>query len=539
MMRSLYSGVSGLKAHQTRMDVVGNNIANINTVGFKGSRATFSDMLSQLQRNASSPTANLGGINPRQVGLGTAVESIDLIFTDASSQQTGKNTDLALAGNALFVLKNGNQTYYTRNGAFEFDEAGNYVLPGSGLRVQGWNATPEGVLNTNSLATDIVVPVGKAMEAEATTQITYSGNLNKEELLITKISYTLTPEASAEDADADIYNVEKVVTTGVGDDSEATKSVNVDGTTVAAATITLSNGKTMTFTSGYYEVGHSVPITTIATIYDSLGGKHEVTVLIDKAPTDTHEELVDGSTAADSGKTDETSGETRYDNRWRVYLAPGVGETGPAADDYEDTVEITESDQTTVTAKMSIGESQKAGFLYFDESGKFISNGTNDQASISFSYGNGNGAGDNIAVIDFTGLSQYANNTTSFPTTNGYTSGVLQSVAIDGAGIITGTYTNGQIRTEAQIAVAQFSNNSGLTKVGTTIYQESNNSGTANVKTMTDFGVSVISSALEMSNVDIASEFAEMIVTQRGFQANSKMTTVADEMLETVVNMKR
>ena len=538
MMRSLFSGVSGLKVHQTRMDVIGNNIANVNTIGFKGSRTTFSDMLSQLQRGSSAPTAARGGINPRQIGLGAAVESVDLIFTDASPQQTGKNTDLALSGNGLFVLKRGSETFYTRNGAFEFDESGNFVLPGSGLRVQGWNATPEGVLNTNALATDIVVPVGKAMEAEATTQINYTGNLNKEELLITKISYALTPEASGEDADPDIYNVDNVVTKGVGDDADATKSVNVDGKTIAAATITLSNGKTMTFTSGYYEVGHSIPVTTIATIYDSLGGKHEVTLLIDKAPTDTHEELVEGSVAANTGKEQE-DGTIRFDNRWRVYLAPGVGEIGPGGDEYENTVLITESDQTTVEAKMTIGESGKAGYLYFDESGKFISNGTNDQASVSFSYGNGNGAGNNIATIEFTGLSQYANNTTSFPTTNGYTSGVLQSIAIDGAGIISGTYTNGQIRTEAQIAVAQFSNNSGLTKVGTTIYQESNNSGTANVKTMTDFGVSVISSALEMSNVDIANEFAEMIITQRGFQANSKMTTVADEMLETVVNMKR
>lgn len=537
MMRSLFSGVSGLKVHQTRMDVIGNNIANINTIGFKGSRTTFSDMLSQLQRGSSAPTANLGGINPRQIGLGAAVESVDLIFTDASPQQTGKNTDLALSGNGLFVLKRGSETFYTRNGAFEFDESGNFVLPGSGLRVQGWNATPEGVLNTNALATDIVVPVGKAMEAEATTQISYSGNFNKEELLITKISYSLTPEASGDNPGPE-YDVDKVVTKGVGDDANATKSVNVDGKTIAAATITLSNGKTMTFTSGYYEVGHSVPITTIATIYDSLGGKHEVTLLIDKAPTDVHDGLIDGSVAYNTGK-DQEDGTRRYDNRWRVYLAPGVGEIGPGGDSYENTVKITESDQTTVTAKMSIGESKKAGYLYFDESGKFISNGTNDQASVSFSYGNGNGAGDNIATIDFTGLSQYANNTTSFPTTNGYTSGVLQSIAIDGAGIISGTYTNGQIRTEAQIAVAQFSNNSGLTKVGTTIYQESNNSGTANVKTMTDFGVSVISSALEMSNVDIANEFAEMIITQRGFQANSKMTTVSDEMLETVVNMKR
>ena len=178
-------------------------------------------------------------------------------------------------------------------------------------------------------------------------------------------------------------------------------------------------------------------------------------------------------------------------------------------------------------------------YLYFDSNGKFVTNGSSQDASIEFTYGNGNGAGDNTAAIDLTRMTQYANSTTSFPVTNGNAAGILQSIAIDGNGIISGTYTNGLVRAEAQIAVAQFNNASGLTKVGTTIYQESNNSGLANVKTISDFGLSVVASALEMSNVDLATEFSDMIITQRGFQANSKMTTVSDEMLETLVNMKR
>ena len=576
MMRSLYAGVSGLKVHQTRMDVIGNNIANINTIGFKGSRTTFSDMLSQLQRNSSAPTNNLGGINPRQIGLGAAVESIDLLFTDTSPQQTGKNTDLALSGNGLFVLKNGNQTFYTRNGAFEFDEAGNFVLPGSGLRVQGWNATTEGVLNTNALAEDVVVPVGKTMEAEATTMATYSGNLNKEALVITSISYSVAAgvdrNAVIGTANADNDNPPKLVTavdedgaalaTVDEDDDFNVTSVNVDGETVLSATVTLSNGQRMTFTNGYYEVGHSVPITTIATVYDSLGGKHEITVLIDKSPA-TAAELGDnapaeGTLAYETGKvvpvldengnpTDETT--RAYYNLWRVYLAPGQGKLGPAAESFANELTVTAEDGSTATAKMNLStsdtgdETTATSYIFFDDTGKFVTAGTLADTTLSptiaMTYADGNGAAAGNIDVDLTGLSQYANNTTSFPTTNGYTSGVLKSVAIDGSGIISGTYTNGQIRTEAQIAVAQFTNSAGLTKVGTTIYQESNNSGAANVRTMDDLGLSVTSSALEMSNVDIANEFAEMIITQRGFQANSKMTTVSDEMLETVVNMKR
>ena len=656
MMRSLFSGVSGIKVHQTRMDVIGNNIANINTIGFKSSRTTFSDMLSQIQRSASAPTEGLGGVNPRQIGLGVDVESIDLIFTDSSPQQTGKNTDLALSGNGLFVLRDGNQSYYTRNGAFMFDESGYYVMPGNGLRVQGWNASSDGVINTNGTATDIIVEVGKTMEATATSAIDYSGNFNKESLLIDKISYVPATNVSRQAAlDA--------VGTGTTDNPQ---SINVDGENVLAATITMKDGTTMNVTSGYYEVGRSVPITTLATVYDSLGGRHEVTVLIDKDPTtaddsanisaqetsnrtgifyrDTNgttatkdddveypatettdtvyqytpegadnptyvgesavvitegtvtadssitvERQTDGSyrgsdgntysvseitgnawalasdptkavTAADSSnvykytdndgnvhyvaRDDENIDASRpvYDNRWRMYLAPGVGEKGPASENFVNQVVSTESDGSTMTATMNYDAeagNTEVSYLYFNSTGQFVTNGRSQDAQITFNYSDGNGAGENVGIIDFTGLTQYANSTTSFPITNGNSAGILQSLAIDGNGIISGTYTNGLVRAEAQIAVAQFNNASGLTKAGTTIYQESNNSGLANVKTVGDFGLNVISSALEMSNVDLATEFSDMIITQRGFQANSKMTTTSDEMLETLVNMKR
>lgn len=542
MMRSLYSGVSGLKVHQTRMDVIGNNIANINTIGFKASRTTFSDMLSQIQSAASSPNENLGGINPKQIGLGAAVESIDLIFTDSSPQQTGKNTDLALSGNGLFVLKNGDQYFYTRNGAFEFDEAGNYVLPGSGLRVQGWNADDEGNINTNGLSTDVVVPVGKTMEATETTAINYNGNLDKESLLIESITYTPAPGINAADVvEGSAGTTPKLVTQDSTTNPPTITSVNVDGVNVISATITLRNGQTRTVTSGYYEVDHSIPVTTLATVYDSLGGKHEITILLDKAPHDTDSNLNDPAAEA-TVTTDSTTTPPSYDNRWRAYIVPGVGKIGPAGNNYSGDLEITELDGSTTTAKMSVGGDSNIllNYLYFDERGQFVSNGNTDgEAAITFTYSNGNGAAENTANMDFTGLTQYANNTTSFPTTNGNTSGVLQSVSIDPSGVIVGTYTNGLIRNEGQIAVAQFANASGLTKVGTTIYQESNNSGEANIRTMSDLGLSVVAAALEMSNVDLANEFSEMIITQRGFQANSKITTVADEMLETVVNMKR
>ncbi len=524
MMRSLFSGVSGIKVHQNRMDVIGNNIANINTIGFKGSRTIFSDMLSQMQSAASAATDTRGGVNPRQVGLGVNVESIDLIFTDSSPQSTGKNTDLALAGNGLFCLKDGNQSYYTRNGSFLFDEQGYYVMAGTGLRVQGWNATDDGVLNTNGASTDIIVPVGKTMEASETTQIDYNGNLNKESRMISSITYTLATSGEADET--------RVVTRDADDNSVT--SVNVDGENVVAATITFRDDTTMTVTSGYYEVGKSVPITTLATIYDSLGGRHEVTILLDKDPNSSGGDATPTDAEALATGTTDADGNTVYNNRWRAYIAPGVGELGPASATFANNYTATESDGSTTTGTMAF-----VSYLYFNDVGAYVNNGREEAASITFAYSDGNGARSNQAVLDFSGLTQYANSTTSFPSSNGNTAGVLQSVAVDSNGIISGTYTNGLIRNEAQVAVAQFSNSAGLMKVGATIYQESNNSGAANIRTVSDFGLTVTSSALEMSNVDLATEFSEMIITQRGFQANSKMTTTSDEMLETLVNMKR
>lgn len=609
MMRSLFSGVSGLKSHQTRMDVIGNNIANINTVGFKSSRVTFADMLSQTQTGASSPSDNLGGTNPKQIGLGTAVASVDLIFTDGSPQATGKNTDVALSGNGLFVLKSGNQTYFTRDGAFEFDGQGNYVLPGSGYYVQGWNAV-DGSLNTNAPTTNIIVPAGKTMPASATTAVEFSGNLNSGSPIITAISYTngtgttnvlnggtitavqfldisgqqvpgadsmddegvysarisYTPFDGSAATDATVYAATYGGSVAVG--GEYVASVNVDGRNVISATLTLSDGTTQRVSSGYYQLGHSVPVTTSASLYDSEGNTHLITLLLDKVNATASEITALQTTYPNyrvAGSSDEKNyGEALavYNNRWMVYIQPSEGKKDPAIE-YVQTEEdgsktsgylnristetyatlsaveqalydpIYAEDRTTV-----VGYGSAKRYVYFNQDGSLNSTDTKGSTML-LQYSDGNGATDTSASIDFSGLTQYSGGSTAFPTADGNAFGVLQSVAVDSAGIITGTYTNGVRRFEAQIAVAQFVNASGLTKIGTSLYQESNNSGTANVKTVSALGLTVTPASLEMSNVDLSNELSDMIITQRGFQSNSKIITVADEMLETIINMKR
>ena len=730
MMRSLFSGVSGLKNHQTRMDIIGNNISNINTIGFKSSRTTFADMMSQSQSGPSSPTTTLGGVNGKQIGLGSSVASVDMIFTDGSAQATGKNTDLTLNGNGLFVLKNGAATYYSRDGAFEFDTNGNFVLPGSGLYVQGWNAI-NGNLNTNGATENIVIRSGQTMPGTQTTTIDYSGNINAADPTIVSITYTsgggtadptsvlqfkkvqsinvrdaqnvtydarsmimnVTDKNGNQIAQNNFVNGETYATTGLnaekiegvtigridyslndtirtidGDqsvtvilsngtsqtftnitagteyklgaklantagynagtmeaNSDATitkvivrdqykafnypqsitynagntvkvnytdgsvetvtngaysvnedvfNTVNVDGVNVIAATLTLSDGTTRKVTSGFYERNHSIPITTVVTVYDTEGNAHAVPVLIDKdrSSNDTlinSDAMMLARVVDEDGKrinyaalekSEDENGNLRYkytmangesglvdpdqvtwDNRWRVYMAPGQGMAGPT---YK--FKMTEEDGSTTEGFLNVVMDDLSGnptdgapsYIYFNEDGSYSSAATAG-SSLYTVYGNGNGSSPTTNSIGFDAVTQYAGNTTVYGVSDGNAYGVLQKVQIDDAGIITGTYSNGIVRNEAQIAVAQFTNNAGLTKAGTSLYQQSNNSGTPNIKTVQGLGLSVTPSSLEMSNVDLANELADMIITQRGFQSNSKIITVGDEMLETIVNMKR
>lgn len=538
MMRSLFSGVSGLKNHQTRMDVIGNNISNVNTTGFKSGRVTFTDTLSQTLTGASKAAKGKGGTNPKQVGLGSVMSSIDTIFTNGSVQSTGKNTDLCLSGSGLFIVNDSSGTYYTRNGAFEFDEAGNYVLPGSGMFVQGWMAK-DGVLPescSDGNMENIVIPAGKLMASKATKEVKYTKNLDASTPLIEGITLTYSdgtsktlPSSSVkfdgttitdlklkirkeDGTEADIataallpatdkiYEMDGTFTgTGgpgtiigmsyknSGTDVELPKDATVDfakDDTIASATLKMSDGSTQVVTSGRYTTSYGIPVATTITVYDSLGAEHIIPLNIEK-----------------TGK-----------NVWRASLAKD---------------EIKEADGTVTKLEMNDVN------ITFDESGMY----KNGNGSIKMKAENGSEVQD--ITIDFTGLTQFSGSSTVNAAADGNAAGSLSSVSIDASGIITGTYTNGIVQYEAQVAVAQFNNPAGLTKTGNSLYQKSNNSGTATVSTAADLGVTITPSALEMSNVDVANEFSDMIITQRGFQSNSKIITVSDEMLETLINMKR
>jgi flagellar hook protein FlgE len=254
MMRSLFAGVSGLRNHQTRMDVIGNNIANVNTVAYKSSRVTFAEAFAQLLQGASRPPGDLGGVNPIQIGLGSKIGSIDQNFAQGNLESTGQNTDLAIQGVGLFVLSDGSRNYYTRAGNFQLDANGRMVSPANGFKVQGINADSNGVLSTGSAITDIALPFGKKSPARATTSVTMTGNLDARAEPLGTIMAT----------QGRVYGVEQATSNGgVGSDlsglhASGVANGGIFGMVPASTTVTISDGsnsRTYTYVAADTGVG--------------------------------------------------------------------------------------------------------------------------------------------------------------------------------------------------------------------------------------------------------------------------------------------
>ena len=241
MLRSLYSGISGLRANQTMMDVVGNNIANVNTAGFKTSNTVFQDTLSQLVQGASAPTGARGGTNPAQIGLGVRVAAITTNFNSGAAQSTGRSSDVMIQGDGFFVERSGNQQLFTRNGALSFDATGRLVGPDGGI-VQGWMADAAGAINTNGPVGDLSIPLASTLAPQATTTVNLSGNLPADGAIT-------SPQTSV-----DVYDAQGVATTlqaSFNRTSNTTWDVTLsDGTTTTTSALTFgASGATPTPTT--------------------------------------------------------------------------------------------------------------------------------------------------------------------------------------------------------------------------------------------------------------------------------------------------
>ena len=463
MMRSLYSGVSGLQNHQTRMDVIGNNISNVNTTGFKRGRVNFQDMISQQVAGAAKPTEELGGVNPKDVGLGMTISTIEQVFTQGNLQSTGVGTDVAIQGNGFFIVKNGDESFYTRNGVFGLDRDGTLVNPANGMCVQGWMARDlngEQIVQTAATPTDLVIPVGSKDPAKATENVLFACNLNKN-----------TPEilegASASDVAKGTWNTEQK-------------------------------------------------------IYDSFGNEHLLSINFTKVPGVANSWQATVNVDADNADFTQT--------RIGLGTTDGVQNTFIVNfDNYGQLSSVTDSagNISNETGEIVLQSSFTVADANADE------NGTPARQSFNINLGT-------IGSMKNTITQSASKSTTKAYSQDGYTLGYLDNYKIDSSGTITGVYSNGTNRVIGQIALATFSNDRGLEKAGDNTYVETNNSGQANIGESGVAGKgSLLAGALEMSNVDLSEQMTDMIVTQRGFQANSKTIQTADTLLETVLGLKR
>ncbi|HOD65184.1 MAG TPA: flagellar hook-basal body complex protein [candidate division Zixibacteria bacterium] len=646
MMASLYAGVSGLKNHQVKMNVIGNNIANINTVGFKTSRVNFQEALVQTFKGAGRPSAITGGTNPVQLGLGMEVASIDNLFQQGGLETTGQILDLAIQGSGFFILgdANGNR-FYTRAGAFGLDSQATLVDPSNGLYVLGRMADNTGQIPSLATTGPIRLPFGQQDPANATEEIWLSANLDA--------SASDANAALVESGDSNVLLVSGTALDGVG----GTHRVSITGDqaiadTVTSATAGMTGAQTLgalgvtdfsdfslTIDGARTETISGLSATTtveeliaslnqIAGVSASLDGSGAITIMRTRAGDHATYNIVSspagagdvlntifgaglGATVATSGGADTTLVATDtftplqgsgtaggpfvtqlglvVDERTGLVtglsgLGDGgveitAGQAGIGATNGNDLVIDTES--TTHTASITVFDSQGgrhtlsieffrsaltnrwewsvatlgtetvltggSGYVQFNPDGSlnsFAYNGGNEAITI-----NPNNGAENMEVVvnpgtafSFDGLTGFASgtHTASIVRQDGYGVGILEKIAIDKAGNISGIFNNGVTRLLAQVMLSDFFNQSGLRKAGKSMYQESANSGSAveGVAGQTISG-QIFSGALESSAVDIAQEFTGMITAQRGFQANARVITTSDNMLDELVNIKR
>lgn len=458
MMRSMYSAVSGLRIHQGKMDTIGNNIANVNTVGFKKGQVTFQEVFSQVVRGASAPTGGKGGTNPQQIGMGAALGSISTIHTKGPGQRTDNPTDLMIDGEGFFVVSddvNFNNRYYTRAGNFTLDRDGNLVTA-DGFKVLGYGADSDGNILTD--VTNIRINRSATKAPTATELICFEGNLNSNTELI--------------------------------DPADPNKK------------------------------GHLID----TEIKDSLGNSYKITFELKKVT----ESQADG-------------------NGWEMVVKRITDQGTKNYVEYPD----------NVLDALSLKFNSDGKLTTVGDADGEIANVKLDLSGIAFTHNKDDvelptavtpsGTFKEIKLFDpdddstFKDLTQYANEMDVKPKAkNGNTSGTLEGFFIDDKGIITGTFTNGERKALGQIMLAKFDNPMGLQKLGSNFFGDTRNSGEPQFGGAGVSGFGAISPGnLEMSNVDISLEFTEMITTQRGFQANSRIITTTDEMLQELVNMKR
>ena len=550
MMRSMYSGVSGLKTHQTKMDVIGNNIANVNTVGFKSSSVTFSEIMYQNLSGASGPNAltGTGGVNAKQIGLGVTTGSTSVNITGAgASQTTGGAFDIKLndtnSATSFFIVSNGSGTQFTRAGSFYVDGAGNLCMTSTGYNVMGWQVDP----TTGDIRKDTVSALRVMSEKNMTSapEATVNGRC---EGVLDKNSTDVTSEAG-QAMNLSFYDA-------------------LGYSYVAKFAIKETNRDTGEYTVELTDILDSTNKSILdQTKYDSVTGTYDPDYLGDifgavKSQTKTYTPRA-GWTTVDAANNIFEYNATYYrydaaagnlvevaDNGGGNYVQVPGGTTKTLAEAFGVSPYATGITMTNgvVTANVS-GANYTLKFNPDD--GVFDYIGANGQDNVFLNLKDTLGGNFEDIDIDFTGTKWFDNGGSSTigmdkgdvdgKTGTGKKLGDMIGVFVDTDGKIYGSYDNGNTILLGQIAVAQFANAMGLEKVGDNCYTTTLNSGEFDGigVDITAGGGTMSTGMLEMSNVDLSSEFTEMITTQRGFQANSRIITVSDTLLEELINLKR
>lgn len=568
MMRSLYSGVAGLKTHQTRMDVIGNNIANVNTTAYKSSSMTFSELMSQTTQKASgaNATTGVGGTNAKQIGLGVKAGAINTaITTQGSAQSTGNPFDIMITGDNFFVVSNGSENFFTRDGSFYVDGAGNLAMTSTGYNVMGWDVdeTTGNIKQDTVTALRIMSAANMTYPPEATTKANISGILDQNDKDVTSANGK-TVNLNFFDARGYSYTAKFTFKQSGGDKTneysmELSKLLDSTGAEIDISKLEFGNRsqqkmetKVTLNTDAYKWDGKVLKTkdgtTEVANLADIFNADGTLITPKDDAAAQKQQKAQDAIAKAYGyeGSTDEFLNlyiTSAADPKQQLTMQDLLGNmmAGKTAD-------ILPADGSTITMEGRYFEGTTV--VFNKNTGKLESVGgstTNLGVNAAFSQLGGNFSD---ITIDLSECTNYDNKGTS---TIGATSGDLDGlgtgrrlgdmigVSIQKDGMIYASYDNGMTKLLGQIATAAFANASGLEKEGDNLYSATLNSGEFDGigVDITAGGGYMSTGQLEMSNVDLSSEFTEMITTQRGFQANSRIITVSDTLLEELTNLKR
>ncbi len=570
MMRSLYSGVAGLKTHQTRMDVIGNNIANVNTTAYKSSSMTFSELMSQTTQKASgaNATTGVGGTNAKQIGLGVKAGAINTaITTQGSAQSTGNPFDIMITGDNFFVVSNGSENFFTRDGSFYVDGAGNLAMTSTGYNVMGWGVdkTTGNIKQDTVTALRIMSSANMTYPPEATTKANISGILDQNDKDVTSANgktvnlnffdargYSYTAKFTFKQSGGDKTNEYSLELNKILDSTG--KEIDISGITFGEQNLEQTLSSKLSLNTDSYQWDQAQLKDAKGNVVADLANIFETNGDYKKDDPEAVQNNLDAIAKAYGyeGSTDE------FLNLFATAKAGGTTPVtvedmlknmakNPAATIANtDVLPKTKDEELTITGRKFDG----AKVVFDKDSGKLqsINNSTtNLSTTLNFPASMGNFS--NI-TIDLSECTNYDNKGTS---TVGATSGDLDGlgtgrrlgdmigVSIQKDGMIYASYDNGMTKLLGQIATAAFANASGLEKEGDNLYSATLNSGEFDGigVDITAGGGYMSTGQLEMSNVDLSSEFTEMITTQRGFQANSRIITVSDTLLEELTNLKR